>query len=66
MKMEELNQMSLDELNLKYEDIMEELENLRFQHSTHQLDNPLLIRGLRKDVARIKTILHEHELGNRK
>ncbi|MBN2412604.1 50S ribosomal protein L29 [candidate division KSB1 bacterium] len=66
MKMEELRQLSVDELQLKYEDILEEMENLRFQHSTHQLDNPLRIRLLRKDIARIKTIFHEQELGNKK
>ena len=66
MKMEELRQLSLDELKLKYEDIMEEMENLHFQHSTHQLDNPLRIRLLRKDIARIKTMFHEQELGIKK
>ena len=66
MKMEELRQLSLDELKLKYEDILEEMENLRFQHSTHQLDNPLRIRLLRKDIARIKTMFHEQELGIKK
>jgi len=66
MKMEELRQLSLDELKLKYEDLMEEMENLRFQHSTHQLDNPLRIRLLRKDIARIKTMFHEQKLGIKK
>jgi large subunit ribosomal protein L29 len=41
---------------------MEEMENLRFLHSTHQLDNPLRIRMLRKDIARLKTVLQENEL----
>jgi len=66
MKMEELRQLSLDELKLKYEDIVEEMENLRFQHSTHQLDNPLLIRLKRKDIARIKTMFREQKLGIKK
>ncbi len=66
MKTEELRQLSVDELKLKYEDILEEMENLRFQHSTHQLDNPLRIRLLRKDIARIKTMFHEQELGIKK
>jgi len=66
MKMEELRQLSLDEIKLKYEDIVEEMENLRFQHSTHQLDNPLLIRLKRKDIARIKTMFREQKLGIKK
>lgn len=66
MKMEELRQLSLDELKLKFEDIVEEMENLRFQHSTHQLDNPLLIRLKRKDIARIKTMFREQKLGIKK
>ena len=66
MKMEELRQLSLDELKLKFEDIVEEMENLRFQHSTHQLDNPLLIRLKRKDIARIKTMFQEQKLGIKK
>ena len=66
MKMEELKELSVEELRIRLEDVSEELENLMFQHSTHQLDNPLKIRLVRKDVARIKTLLREHELGLRK
>lgn len=65
MKMEEIKQLSLDDLKLKLEDSVEELENLIFQHSTHQLDNPLRIRTVRRDIARLKTVIHEYELGMR-
>ena len=44
----------------------EEMDNLSFQHALHQLDNPLKIRHLRKDVARLKTVIREYELGVRK
>ena len=66
MKMDELKQLSVDELKIQLEDSIEELENLRFQHSTHQLDNPMKIPVIKKDIARIKTLLHEFELGLRK
>ena len=66
MKMDELKQLSLDELKIQLEDSIAELENLRFQHSTHQLDNPMRIPSVKKDIARIRTILREFELGLRK
>jgi large subunit ribosomal protein L29 len=66
MKMDEVKQLPLDDLKLRLEDAIEELENLRFQHSTHQLDNPLRLRSVRKDIARLKTVIHEYELGVRK
>jgi large subunit ribosomal protein L29 len=54
------------EIRQRLEDSLEELQNLRFQHATHQLDNPLRIRTVRRDIARLKTVLHEIELGIRK
>jgi large subunit ribosomal protein L29 len=66
MKMDEIQQLSPDEIRLRLEDAIEEMENLRIQHSTHQLDNPMLIRELRKDISRLKTVLREFELGIRK
>jgi len=65
MKMDEILQLPEEELKQRLEDALEEMQNLRFQHATHQLDNPLLIRTLRKDIARLKTVLHEFELGIR-
>jgi large subunit ribosomal protein L29 len=65
MKTDELKQLSLDDLKIQLEDANEELANLKFQHSTHQLDNPLRIRGVRRDIARIITVIHEFEIGIR-
>ena len=66
MKMDEIVQLPVAELKIRLEDALEELHNLRFQHATHQLDNPLKLHHLRKDVARLKTVLREIELGLRK
>ncbi|OQX86520.1 50S ribosomal protein L29 [candidate division KSB1 bacterium 4484_87] len=58
-------EMTQKELQNKLEDLLEEMQNLRFQHATHQLDNPLRLRMVRKDIARIKTVLKEYEKGIR-
>ncbi len=62
MKMDEIRQLTLDEVQIQLEDALEEMENLRILHSTHQLDNPMRIHSLRKDIARLKTVLREAEL----
>jgi len=59
MKANEVRNMSQSELNTKLNDLKTELFNLRFQNATNQLDNPLRINLVKKDIARIKTILHE-------
>ncbi len=66
MKMYEIREMTLDELKLRLEDAKEELANLRFQKALGQLNNPLRIRMVRREIARLKTIIHEYELGIRK
>jgi len=66
MKMSEINQLSLEEIQQRYEDAREELHNLRFQLATHQLDNQVKIRIARRSLARLATVLHEYELGIRK
>ena len=66
MKMEEIKQLPLEELKIRLEDAQEELTNLRFQLALHQLDNPLKIRSVRRDIARLKTVIREYELGLRK
>jgi large subunit ribosomal protein L29 len=66
MKMDEIKQLPEAEIKQRLEDTMEELQNLRFQHATHQLDNPLKLRMLKKDIARLKTVLREFESGIRK
>ncbi|MDZ7264590.1 MAG: 50S ribosomal protein L29 [candidate division KSB1 bacterium] len=65
MKLEEIVQLTETEIKQRLEDSLEELQNLRFQHATHQLDNPLRLRTLRREIAQLKTILHEFELGLR-
>lgn len=66
MKNEEIKQLPLAELKIKLQDNEEELGNLRFQLALRQLDNPLKVRILRRDIARLKTVIREHELGIRK
>jgi len=65
MKMHEIKELSRDEVELRLQDATEELYNLRFQHTVHQLDNPIRLRDVRKEIARLKTVLHEYELGLR-
>jgi large subunit ribosomal protein L29 len=66
MKLDEIVQLPEIEISQHLNDAVEELQNLKFQHATHQLDNPLRIRMVRRDIARLKTVLHEIELGIRK
>jgi large subunit ribosomal protein L29 len=63
MKAEEIRAMTSAELGRKLDDLKGELFNLRFQMVTAQLDNPMRIREVRRDIARVKTILRERELG---
>ena len=63
MKIKEVRQLSEAELNNKLSELKTELFNLRFQLATGQLDNPLRIKAVRKDIARVKTIVRERELG---
>ena len=59
MKPKELRTQTRDELEQRLREAQDELFNLRFQHKTGQLSNPLRIREVRKDVARLKTLLAE-------
>ena len=59
MKARELRTLTRDELEQRLREAREELFNLRFQHKTGQLSNPLRIREVRKDVARLLTLLRE-------
>ncbi len=63
MKVNEIRQMTDQELDSKMLEFKNELFNLRFQMATGQLDNPMRIKTVRKDIARIKTIIRERELG---
>ena len=65
MTMEEIKELPPEELELRLLETYEEMYNLRFQHAMHQLDNPLRLRDVRRDIARIKTVLNEYGLGIR-
>ena len=64
MKVKEIRDMSVGELDQKVASLKEELFNLRFQHATGQLENPMRIREVKKDIARIKTVIREKELNS--
>ena len=66
MKVDEIRDMSADEQTQKLQSLKEELFNLRFQHATGQLENPMRIREVKKSIAQVKTIQREVELGIRK
>ncbi|MDO4281184.1 MAG: 50S ribosomal protein L29 [Peptococcaceae bacterium] len=62
MKAETLRELSTEELNKKVVELKEELFNLRFQMATGQLENPMQLKQVRKDIARAKTVIREREL----
>ena len=65
MKANELNkirELTDTELNKKLADLKEDLFNLRFQHAINQLDNPMRLKVVRKEIAIVKTIIREREL----
>ena len=62
MKIAEIRGLSTIELNEKLKDLKGELFNLRFQLAVNQLDNPMRLKAVKKDIARIKTVLREQEL----
>ena len=62
MKISEVRDMSVTDLNKKLTELKDELFNLRFQHAVNQLENPMRLKVVKKDIARIKTVLREIEL----
>ena len=62
MRASEIREKTVDELNDQLVSLKEELFNLRFQHAINQLENPMRIKAVKKDIARIKTILREFEI----
>lgn len=64
MKASELRELTVEELQAKLKDLKEELFQLRFQLAVNQLDNPMRISAVKKDIAKIKTILRQRELEN--
>lgn len=62
MKAKELREMTSQELNQKLNELKSELFNLRFQLATGQLENPLRVRFVKRDIATVKTVLREREI----
>ena len=65
MKANEVRKMSAAELESKLGDLKKDLFQLRLQHATNQLENPTKIAEVKKDIARVKTILRELQLAGR-
>ena len=64
MNATELREMTDVELNKQLKDLKAELFNLRFQHAINQLDNPIRIEAVKKDIARVMTVLAEKNAKN--
>lgn len=64
MKAAEIKALSADQRAAKLKELKEELFNLHFQQAINQLDNPMRIKAVRKDIARIKTVEREIELAD--
>lgn len=61
-ELKELKAMSVEDLEKKLKALKEEIFALRFQHATNQLDNPMRITAVRKDIARVKTVIREKQI----
>ncbi|MBM4271491.1 MAG: 50S ribosomal protein L29 [Deltaproteobacteria bacterium] len=61
MKVREVRELGTEELKQKERDLVEELFKLRIRHSSGQLESPAMMRSVRKDIARIKTVLRQRE-----
>ena len=62
MKASEIRQLTAEELNTKLNDLKAELFNLRFQLAINQLETPMRISAVKKDIARVKTVIRANEL----
>jgi large subunit ribosomal protein L29 len=62
MKASEIRALSVDEVRQQLDEREEELANLKLRLATHQLENPLTVLATRREIARMRTILREHEL----
>ena len=65
MKASEYRERTLEELKQMEQDLRQDIFNLRFQHATGQLDDISRLRQAKRNLARVKTVLREHELGIR-
>ena len=64
MKTNELRDKNELELNQLLKDLKDELFNLRFQHAINQLENPMRINSVKKDIARVMTVIKEKQLND--
>jgi large subunit ribosomal protein L29 len=65
MRKSELTEMTVSELETKLQDNSESLQNFRFQKALQQLENPVQIKHVKKEIAQVKTLLKEYELSIR-
>lgn len=65
MKSSDIRDLTTDEIRARVTEAQEELFRLRFRSATQQIDNPSLIKSLRRDVARMRTILREREMAGK-
>ena len=65
MRKSELTEMTVSELETKLQDNSESFQNFRFQKALQQLENPVQIKHVKKEIAQVKTLLKEYELGIR-
>ncbi len=65
MKASEVRKMSPSELESKLTELKKDLFQLRLQHATNQLDNPIRIAQVKRDIARVKTVIRQQELAGR-
>lgn len=63
MKANEIKDLTAAELNEKLAELKQELFNLRFQHAVNQLENPLRMKAVKRDIARVKTFIRKQESG---
>jgi large subunit ribosomal protein L29 len=64
MKASDIREKSQIELNEELQGLKSELFKLRFQHATNQLDNPMKLKNVKKDIARVKTVIREMEISS--
>ncbi len=62
MKATEIRELTAEELQVKLRDLKSELFNLRFQHAINQLENPLKLKDVKRDIARVLTVIKENQL----
>ena len=66
MELKKIREMTDLELNAELAKMKKDLFNMRFQHVTGQLENPIKMREVKRNIARVKTIIRENELGQTK